>query len=140
MSSIVKKAWRSVWCLLMVGLVATPTSAQQPPTPDSGVVMAVGIDLVNQYMFRGVRQNTTGIAVWPSADLTARVLASDGVVKRVNLTAGFWSSLQTGDTGSSGPIGKPWYESRISDRWMECPRRRRDSGLRRDDESLQWRR
>jgi hypothetical protein len=52
MSSIVKKAWRSLWCLLMVGLVATPTSAQQPPKPDSGVVMAVGNDLVNQYMFR----------------------------------------------------------------------------------------
>jgi len=114
MSSIIKKAWRSVSCLLMVALVAAPTSAQQPPGPDSGVVMTAGIDLVNQYMFRGVRQNTTGIATWPSADLTARVFSSDGFVKRVNLTAGFWNSLQTGDTGSSGPIGKPWYESRIS--------------------------
>jgi hypothetical protein len=114
MSSIVKKAWRSVSCLLMVGLVATPASAQQPPKPDSGFVMAVGIDLVNQYVFRGVRQNTTGIAVWPSVDFTARFLSSDGVVKRVNVTAGFWNSLQSGDTGSSGPIGKPWYESRIS--------------------------
>jgi hypothetical protein len=28
----------------------------------------------------------------------------------------------------------------VEDRWMECPRRRRDSGNRRDDESVVWRR
>jgi hypothetical protein len=64
-------------------------------------------------MFRGVRQNSTGVVAWPFADVTARVLSSDGPLKRVTVNGGFWNSLNTGDTGSDGPMRSAWYESRL---------------------------
>jgi hypothetical protein len=107
-----------VFTLAAVGLVAAmaaPASAQQPGNPDPGVItIAGGIDFLNQYMFRGIRQNSTEIAVWPSAELGIRAYSGDGALKRVGFDVGFWNSLHTGDTGYHGPTGKLWYESDFS--------------------------
>ncbi len=65
-------------------------------------------------MFRGVRQNATGVAVWPSADVSVRAYSGDRPLERVVVRVGFWNSLNTGDTGSGGPFGKAWFESRMS--------------------------
>jgi hypothetical protein len=109
---------RGLFILAAFGLSATlAASAHAQETLDaasSAVAVSGGVDLTTHYMFRGVRQNSTGIVVWPSAALAARVLASDGVVKRVDAKVGFWNSLNTGDTGSDGPAGRLWYESRVS--------------------------
>lgn len=105
-------------CGLVIGVLlarATPAVAQEPSRSGSDVLaVAGGIDIVNQYMFRGVRQNSTGIAMWPFADLTVRAYSGDGPLRRIDVNVGFWNSLHTGDTGSGGPFGKPWYESRFS--------------------------
>ena len=102
--------------LALCGVVApmSPVFAQQPSSPTSDVVVvAAGIDVANHYVFRGVRQNSTGMVAWPFADFTARVLSSDGPLKRVTVHGGFWNSLNTGDTGTDGPMASGWYESRL---------------------------
>ena len=61
--------------------------------------------------FRGIRQHSTGIALWPVADLGVAVYSGDEGVKSASINIGTWNSLHTGDTGQDGPSGKLWYES-----------------------------
>ena len=97
--------------MVAVGLLtvlAAPAMAQDtPPT----VTVSAGIDLVNQYMFRGIRQNGTGVATWPFFDLGIGAFEGEGGLKSVGINFGTWNSLHTGDTGQDGPSGKLWYES-----------------------------
>ena len=60
-------------------------------------------------MFRGIRQNATGIALWPVADVGAAVYSGNGRLKSAGVNIGTWNSLHTGDTGADGPTGKLWY-------------------------------
>src|SRR5262245_42793328 len=69
-----------------------------------------GYDFVSTYMFRGIRQNGTGLAMWPAADLGIALHSADTGLKSVGVNIGSWNSLHTGDTGTDGPSGKLWYE------------------------------
>jgi hypothetical protein len=97
----------------MVTVVAAPAWAQEPTDPNPGnVTVTVGMDVLNQYMFRGIRQNSTEIALWPAADLGLAVYSGDGGLKSAGVNVGTWNSLHTGDTGSDNEAnGKLWYES-----------------------------
>src|SRR5687767_6201470 len=58
-------------CTTMV-LASTPAWAQDAATadPNPGAITITGsFDFLNQYQFRGIRQNSTGIAMWPAFDL-----------------------------------------------------------------------
>ena len=80
--------------------------------PNPGAMTVTGsLDFLNQYMFRGIRQNSTGIAVWPAIDLGLAAFSGEGGLKSVGINFGTWNSLHTGDTGQDGPSGKLWYES-----------------------------
>ncbi len=109
--------WHAPLCFVcVIGLMAAvPARAQQPSPSETGAVdVAATVDFMNQYVFRGVRQNSTGMAMWPAVDLGANVHSGDGRLKAVRVGAGFLNSLHTGDTGRRGPTGKLWYESRMS--------------------------
>jgi hypothetical protein len=97
----------------LVTVLAAPASAQEPTDPNPGnVTVTVGMDVLNQYMFRGIRQNSTEIALWPAGDLGLAVYSGDGGVKSAGINVGTWNSLHTGDTGSDNASnGKMWYES-----------------------------
>ena len=100
--------------ITIVAVLAAPAAAQNSPSAGPEVVaFAGGIDVVSAYMFRGVRQNSTGLAIWPFGDIAVRAYSSDGPLKRVAFNVGFWNSLNTGDTGSDGPSRNLWYESRV---------------------------
>jgi hypothetical protein len=92
---------------------AAPARAQtSPPDPNPGSLTLTGsFDLVSTYMFRGIRQHSTGIALWPVADLGVAIYTGDGALKSAAANVGTWNSLNTGDTGADGPSGKLWYES-----------------------------
>jgi hypothetical protein len=97
-------------------LVVAPAAAQSPtaPTadPNPGSITLTGsVDAVSTYMFRGIRQQSTGLALWPVADLGLAVYSGDGGFKSVGVNIGTWNSLHTGDTGVGGPTGELWYES-----------------------------
>jgi hypothetical protein len=103
-------------CLIVGALVyARPVAAQSSPSaadPNPGAMTLTGsFDVVSTYMFRGIRQNSTGIALWPVADLGLAVYAGDGALKTVGVNLGTWNSQHTGDTGLDGASGKFWYES-----------------------------
>jgi hypothetical protein len=100
---------------MMLGLSGSRAWAQaaaEPPDPNPGALTITGnIDFLNQYMFRGIRQNSTGMAMWPSFDLGIAAYSGEGGLKSVGINIGTWNSLHTGDTGQDGPSGKLWYES-----------------------------
>jgi hypothetical protein len=95
-------------------LASTPARAQDAPgaDPNPGALTITGsIDFLNQYMFRGIRQNSTGFATWPAVDLGLAAYSGDGGLKSVGVNFGTWNSLHSGDTGSDSASGKMWYES-----------------------------
>ena len=92
-------------------LSAAPAAAQSSDPNPGAITTSGGVDLVRPYMFRGIRQQSTGVAFWPWADLGVAVYSGDGGLKSLNLTVGSWNSLHTGDTGTDGPSTKRWYES-----------------------------
>jgi hypothetical protein len=75
------------------------------------MTLAGSFDGVSTYMFRGIRQHSTGIALWPVADLGLAVYSGDETLKSATVNIGAWNSLHTGDTGQDGTTGKLWYES-----------------------------
>jgi len=95
----------------MVALVGTPAFAQDKDPNPGAMTLTASFDFLNQYQFRGIRQNSTGIAMWPAVDLGIATYSGKGGLKSLGINLGTWNSLHTGDTGSDGPSGKLWYES-----------------------------
>jgi hypothetical protein len=94
------------------GNAAAQNQAAASTDPNTGNITVTGsFDTVSTYVFRGIRQNSTGIALWPAVDLGFAAYSADGRLKSVAINLGSWNSLNTGDTGSDGPTGKLWYES-----------------------------
>jgi hypothetical protein len=117
MSSILTAGRRRVCslALMTLGVLTAPVFAQAPaPASSDAVAVVAGIDIASQYIFRGVRQNATGVVVWPMAGVNVRILSNRGPFERIALDGGFWNSVNTGDTGSGGPASHRWYESRVS--------------------------
>jgi hypothetical protein len=95
-------------------LASTPARAQDaaPADPNPGALTITGsLDVLNQYMFRGLQQNNTGVATWPAVDLGFATYSGDGGLKSVGINLGTWNSLHSGNTGSDSESGKMWYES-----------------------------
>ena len=86
---------------LLTALAAPAMAQDTPPT----VTMSAGIDLTNQYMFRGIRQHSSGIATWPFFDLGIGAFEGEGGLKSVGINVGTWNSAH------SKPGG--WYESDV---------------------------
>ena len=92
-------------------LVSAPAFAQDKDPNPGAMTLTASFDFLNQYMFRGIRQNSTGIAMWPAVDLGIATYSGKGGLKSLGVNLGTWNSLHTGDTGSDGASGKLWYES-----------------------------
>ena len=85
----------------VVVMTSAPAFAQEPKDPNPGAITLTGsIDFLNQYMFRGIRQNGSGIATWPAVDLGLAAYSGEGGLKSVGINFGTWNSLHTGDTGA----------------------------------------
>ena len=104
------RAVRSVLAgLALVALGASSASAQ--------VDLAVtgGLDVTNQYNFRGIRQNTEGVSIWPYIDIGIPLASADSGLTAVTLNLGTWNAFHSqidnfvnrdGETSSN-----KWYES-----------------------------
>jgi hypothetical protein len=112
MRHVVRVAATIVCVEALSGDAAAQTQAPAAADANTGSITVTGsFDAVSTYMFRGIRQNSTGIALWPAVDLGFAAYSGDGRLKSVAINLGSWNSLNTGDTGSDGPTGKLWYES-----------------------------
>jgi hypothetical protein len=89
----------------LLTVTAAPAMAQDAPEPTPAVSVSAGIDLVNQYMFRGIRQHSSGVATWPFIDLGIAAFEGEGGLKSVGLNIGTWNSAHSSPSG--------WYESDI---------------------------
>jgi uncharacterized protein (TIGR02001 family) len=96
---------------LMLTLAGSRAWAQESDPNPGALTITGNIDFLNRYMFRGIRQNSTGAAIWPSFDLGIAAFSGKGGLKSAGINVGTWNSLHTGDTGREGPSGKLWYES-----------------------------
>jgi hypothetical protein len=96
--------------VLSVMSAAVPASAQDTPP---AVVVTGGLDFVNQYSFRGIRQNSEGVSIWPYVDFGFTPFRGDGGLKSVGINIGSWnasnSQINTADFGT----GNKWYESDV---------------------------
>jgi hypothetical protein len=89
---------------------ATPAAAQDPAPV---VVVTGGLDLVNQYNFRGIRQNTDGVSIWPYVDFGFTPFRGDGSLKTVGVNVGTWNAFHTQINEADFGTGNKWYESDI---------------------------
>jgi hypothetical protein len=105
------RAARFAFAAVVLGVVlqAAPASAQ--------VAVTGGLDVVNQYNFRGIRQNVDGVSIWPYVDFGFTPFMGDGGLKTVGVNVGTWNAFHTeiNDeefTNRDGePTGNKWYES-----------------------------
>jgi hypothetical protein len=96
-----------------VACLPTPAAAQdaaQDPNPGA-MTISGAVDFTNAYMFRGIKQERSGLITWPYFDLGLALYSGDKGLKSVGVNFGTWNSLHTDGTGSDGPSGKLWYES-----------------------------
>jgi hypothetical protein len=115
-TQVVRRSFTALVGLALIPACVSVAAAQAPeaaaPDPNPGQLTLTGsFDAVSTYMFRGIRQHTTGIALWPVVDLGVAAYSGDKGLKSVGVNVGTWNSLHTGDTGQDGPTGKLWYES-----------------------------
>jgi hypothetical protein len=96
--------------LALVALTATSASAQGAPAATPKVVVTGGVDFTNQYNFRGIRQNTRGMASQPWANVHFNAAEGMGAVKTVGVDVGTWNSLHNKDNSPTFESAG-WYES-----------------------------
>jgi hypothetical protein len=93
--------------VLGLALGVSPAWAQDPPP----VVVTGGLDLVNQYNFRGIRQNTEGVSIWPYIDFGFTPYRGDGGLKTVGVNLGTWNAFNSQINDEDFSTGNKWYES-----------------------------
>ena len=74
-----------------MALTASSAAAQN----DAPVAFSGGVDFTNQYNFRGIRQNTEGVSVWPFLDMAIPAWSGDGALKAVTINLGTWNALHS---------------------------------------------
>jgi len=94
--------------LSLVAISATPAAAQAAATPK--VAVTGGVDFTNQYNFRGIRQNTEGMASQPWANVHFNAWEGMGGLKSVGVDVGTWNSLHSADNSPTFESAG-WYES-----------------------------
>ncbi|NOT24591.1 MAG: hypothetical protein HOP16_00690 [Acidobacteria bacterium] len=93
--------------VLGLGLTASPALAQDPPV----VVVTGGLDVVNQYNFRGIRQNSEGVSIWPYVDFGFTPFRGEGGLKTATLNVGSWNAINSQINEDDFGTGNKWYES-----------------------------
>lgn len=96
-------------CVAMLALSVAPAAAQSDPK----VAVTGGVDFTNQYNFRGIRQNTSGMAIWPFVDVAIPAWSGSGGLKAVNVNLGIWNSIHT-DTPRDNHLYETDYYGTLS--------------------------
>ena len=98
MSSQMRYAVRIASTIVCVDALSGNAAAQNQGAastdPNTGNITVTGsFDTVSTYMFRGIRQNSTGIALWPAVDLGFTAYSGNGRFKSAAINVGSWNSL-----------------------------------------------
>jgi hypothetical protein len=92
--------------------LAAPAAAQNGPNTGAMKVSG-GMDFTNAYFFRGIRQETDGLIMYPYLDVGLSLFTGEDSLKSFGVNFGTWNSLhQNSVSGSQNPRNrKLWYES-----------------------------
>lgn len=96
-----------VVCVLSLSGTVLAQDPTQPAAP-AQANGSWGIDLTNQYFFRGIAQENQGVIAQPWYQLGYSLFDGGETLRSLDLTIGLWNSLHDGPTGGAGG---PWYES-----------------------------
>jgi hypothetical protein len=92
--------------------LAVPAAAQNGP--NTGTMKFSGaLDFTNAYFFRGIRQETDGLIMYPYLDVGLTLFTGEDALKSFGINFGTWNSLHHNSvSGSQNPRNrKVWYES-----------------------------
>jgi len=89
---------------LVVGLALVAVGASNA-WAQVDLAVTGGLDVTNQYNFRGIRQNGSEVSIWPYIDLGIPAWSGDGALKAVTINLGTWNAFHTELADSK------WYES-----------------------------
>jgi hypothetical protein len=95
---------------------AAPAAAQAAAQsgPNTGAMkFSGGLDFTNAYFFRGIRQETEGLIMYPYLDVGLTLFTGEDSLKSFGVNFGTWNSLHHKSvSGSDNPRNrKVWYES-----------------------------
>jgi hypothetical protein len=94
----------------LLGVFAAPAAAQDPKVAVTG-----GVDFSNRYSFRGIRQNSGEVSIWPFVDVGIPTYKGDGALKTVTVNVGTWNAFHTEINDFINRDGEltnnKWYES-----------------------------
>lgn len=85
--------------LALVLVLSSHAAAQDAPVAVSG-----GVDVTNQYNFRGIRQNGSEASIWPWVDVAFAGYKGDGGLKSASVNGGIWTAFNT-------ELTDKWYEA-----------------------------
>jgi hypothetical protein len=100
--------------------VQSPKDGKTPieQTSESCITGDLGVNVVSQYVTRGVVLENQGGITEPYADLYFRLYKGDGIINKVQLNIGVWDSFHSRHTDAGAASGTPgisstpsWYES-----------------------------
>jgi len=102
--------------VVAAALTASPAWAQDPgvavaATSAPVVVVTGGLDFVNQYNFRGIRQNSEGVSIWPYVDFGFTPFRGTGGLKTFTVNVGSWNAIHSQINEEDFGTGNKWYES-----------------------------
>ncbi len=106
LTRVVRCGMSMLGALALVTLCASSASAQ-----DKVVTVTGGLDFTNQYNFRGIRQNTDGVSIWPYVDFGFAAYKGEGGVKTVTVNVGMWNAINTQINEDDFGTGNKWYEA-----------------------------
>ncbi len=72
----------------------------------------IGIDMVSQYIARGIPLEDQGAILQPYIDLSFKVYEGDGFVTKVSVDLAFWNSFHSrGTRATAGSTTQKWFEA-----------------------------
>jgi hypothetical protein len=110
------------FCTLAAGMIALPAASfagttykEQKPvvemTKESCISGDIGINVVSQYVSRGLIFEDSGAILQPFADLYFKIYEGDGFLNEVTINLGIWNSFHSSKTDAgSGSTTSSWYE------------------------------
>ena len=95
----------------------TQTVRSQPSKPvkeamqESCITGDIGLDIVSNYIARGLVLENQGIIIQPYANLHFRVAQNVGPVESISVDLGIWNSLHSHHDGPRDSTTRSWFES-----------------------------
>jgi hypothetical protein len=100
--------WALAAAAVLSCAVARPALAQVSPAggPNSGALTFTGgLDVPSVYVYRGiVQEGDPKVTLTPHGDLGIRLASGEGPFAMIRVNLGVWNSLNTGTSGTGGPL------------------------------------